>query len=115
MEKVFFQFYPIYNWTCWVRKSYYTIKINLLNYFSKIIRIRRLAFITEIFNLIKIDFSIFWWLIDYLSIAPIYAISMLIDQNQFIIIIIIIERWIPIGTPGLRPASPLPYTSHLNS
>ncbi len=24
-------------------------------------------------------------------------------------------RWVPIGTPGLRPAGPLPYTSHLNS
>ncbi len=24
-------------------------------------------------------------------------------------------RWVPTGTPGLRPAGPLPCTSHLNS
>ncbi len=24
-------------------------------------------------------------------------------------------RWVPVGTPGLRSAGPLPYTSHLNS
>ncbi len=41
--------------------------------------------------------------------------SRFLSKFQKCLVFFLFARWVPIGTPGLRPAGPLSYTSHLNS
>ncbi len=43
-------------------------------------------------------------------VALLQKVLIIFHQNFFFF-----ARWVPIETPGLRPAGPLPHTSHLNS